>query len=397
MKRFVSKGFLVLGLLIAASVQNGFAQQLPTVAVVPFEGTGGITQTEAGNVTQLFMNELASKGTVRMVDRQSFDKIMAEMRFQVSDWSNTQKTVQFGKALNASLLIRGQVMKMGDTIFISATVLDAQTTQIMYTANTQLNNWGQLLSILSPFCGQIADRMPQVNYFEGVWKSGTNTIRLTANGKLFTDYKFQTAQNFYSTIENGTYTFTGNLITISYERVDWYNNGDERGRSNFSTSSEYMFNINKSSVEFKESLTLLRTSIKTLIREIQTPIPVTAYASSVANPFTGKWKHTGSKMTWQFNTDYTLEVIYENVQPDDPLDIQIIRIMAIENTKSGNIPFRKHNYMFSKTEFIAKLTHIYDGGGTWIPVIGQEERLSYTINGNTLSLQGGQLVFTKIP
>jgi TolB-like protein len=238
-----------------------FAQQLPTVAVAPFEPTGGITQTEANNITQLFMNEFAAKGVVKLVDRQSFDKIMAEMKFQVDDWSNSEKTTQFGQALNASMLVRGQVMKMGNIIFISTTMIDVKTTQILYTANTQLNDWGELLTKVADLGTQITDKMPQPNYFIGNWtsNSGSDVMRISFydNGTISV-YHRSGNKEFWG---NGNYALDSNKIDIAMSVVTDYTYVTNT-RKNMSTSSQYIFNQGKTSFELKNSSLGFTTFIK---------------------------------------------------------------------------------------------------------------------------------------
>jgi TolB-like protein len=162
----------VLFWVFAVATVLVFGQQLPTVAVATFDTTGGVTGDEAQVVTELFMAELVSKGTVNVVDRVNFDKIIAEMRFQTSDWSDSQKTAQLGRALNAGYVIRGQLMKMGNAIYWTATMLDINTAQVLYSAKEQLNDLGEIFGKLPGFCSQMLDKIPMPNYFAGTWRTG---------------------------------------------------------------------------------------------------------------------------------------------------------------------------------------------------------------------------------
>jgi TolB-like protein len=162
----------VLGFIFSMAGFIVFAQQLPTVAVATFDTIGGVTKDEAQVITELFMAELVSKGTVNVVDRVNFDKIIAEMKFQTSDWSNNQKTAALGKALNAQYVIRGQVMKMSDRIYWTATMLDINTAQVLYSSREQLSNLGEAFDKLPTFCDQMLNKIPAPNYFVGIWKTG---------------------------------------------------------------------------------------------------------------------------------------------------------------------------------------------------------------------------------
>jgi TolB-like protein len=148
-------------------------QGLSTVAVATFDVQGGITPEEAGVITELFITELVSTNEVNVLDRMSFDKIVNEMQFQTSDWSNSQKTAALGRALNAGNVIRGQLMKMGDTIYWTATMLDVNTAQVLHSSRLQLKNLSEVWGKLPEFRQQIVAKLPPPNLFVGRWQSST--------------------------------------------------------------------------------------------------------------------------------------------------------------------------------------------------------------------------------
>jgi hypothetical protein len=87
---------MVLGLGVLWVMISGiaYAQQL-TVAVSPFVvWRGAVTRDDADAVYELFVGELAASGSVRVVDRSSVDKIVAELQlFKPSDWRNGNRVV----------------------------------------------------------------------------------------------------------------------------------------------------------------------------------------------------------------------------------------------------------------------------------------------------------------
>lgn len=200
---------------------NVFAQQLPTVAVATFDVMGGITEDETKVVTELFMTELVSKGTVSVVDRENFDKIIAEMRFQTSDWSDSQKTAQLGKAINAQYVIRGQLMKMGSTIYWTATMIDVKTAQVLSSAKDQIKDLGEIWGKLSGFCLQMLDKIPVPNYFIGKWRgivySFTCIMEFKADGNIVvTQYDTQIEKEMKKSGKGtGYYSLNGNKVRIN--------------------------------------------------------------------------------------------------------------------------------------------------------------------------------------
>jgi len=145
-------------LLLAASVTL-WAQQL-TVAVSAFDAKGGLTKDEADSVTELFIAELVKNRTIKVVDRNNFDKIMAEMRFQDSDWADSKRVAQLGKALNANGIIRGTVMSLGGQTVIAATVLDINTAEILSSSTLQMRRIDEVFEKLPPFTAEIVKNLP---------------------------------------------------------------------------------------------------------------------------------------------------------------------------------------------------------------------------------------------
>jgi len=209
--------------------------QIPRIAVSTFNATGGISSDEAQIVTELFIAELVSTGRVSVVDRSSFDLILAEMKFQESDWVSRDRTAQLGQAIGAEAIIRGQLMKMGDNIYWTATMVDVNTAQILSSARDQIGNINQIFNRLPDFCQQIISNLPQppappVNNFIGRWQSSSRNgiciLEFRADGSIFVEnysvyYTYsrqllnEGAQNITSRGYGiGTYSFDINNVNI---------------------------------------------------------------------------------------------------------------------------------------------------------------------------------------
>jgi len=140
------KRFILLISLIAGMGAALCAQQL-TVAVSPFDVRNGVTADVAEVVTELFTANLVATGNrLRVVDRNGFDKIITEMNFQASDWSNGSRVAQLGKALNANSIIRGSVMALAGKVVITAYILDINTAQILSASSVWVNDIGQIFN-----------------------------------------------------------------------------------------------------------------------------------------------------------------------------------------------------------------------------------------------------------
>lgn len=138
----------VLMLLVATSVT--FAQK--SIAVSTFDITGGaVSSEEAEAITELFISELVATGKVNVVDRANFDKVIEEMKFQSSDWSNSEKTIALGNAVNANMVVRGQIIKLGSKMYLSSTIIDLKTANVLSSAREQFNSLDDIFGLLTNF------------------------------------------------------------------------------------------------------------------------------------------------------------------------------------------------------------------------------------------------------
>jgi TolB-like protein len=210
--------FAVLFVLFGVAA---FGQQLPTVAVATFDARSGITPDEVDGITELFITELVASKLVNVVDRNNFDKIIAEMKFQVSDWSNSRKTAALGNALNAQYIIRGQVGKLGGAIYWTATMVDVNTAQVLYSGRDQVNSLDQIFNRMGGFCAQMLAQMPPQNYFVGRWEGVTSSgqrciVVFNHDGSIIVErWEIQRVKNNYILKGTGNYAFSDDEVVIT--------------------------------------------------------------------------------------------------------------------------------------------------------------------------------------
>ena len=136
-------------MLVCSSI---FAQEQKVVEVATFDITGNaVTQEEADAITELFITELVATGKVSVVDRANFDKIVKEMKFQASDWSDCAKTTALGNAANAQLISRGQIIRLGSKLYLSSSIIDAKNAKVLSSAREQFNSLDDVFGLLENF------------------------------------------------------------------------------------------------------------------------------------------------------------------------------------------------------------------------------------------------------
>ena len=149
------KKLLILILMSLMATSAIFAQN--NIAVSTFDIAGGVVTTEeADAITELFIAELVSTGKVNVVDRANFDKIVKEMKFQASDWSNKEKTVALGNAVNATMVARGQIIKLGSKMYLTSTIIDLKTAIVLSSAREQFDSIDNIFDLLPTYTKKLA-------------------------------------------------------------------------------------------------------------------------------------------------------------------------------------------------------------------------------------------------
>jgi formylglycine-generating enzyme required for sulfatase activity len=91
-------------------------------------------------ITRVFYIRLGNANRVRLVDRTIVDRVIREHDFQVGDWSNAEKTAEFGKALNADWVVRGIMERFDTNILVTVEFFDILTLEYRGGADLLLAN-----------------------------------------------------------------------------------------------------------------------------------------------------------------------------------------------------------------------------------------------------------------
>lgn len=157
MKKLFAFIILTFGMIFRA-----FAQR--SLAVATFDiSNNAVTKDEAEAITELYITELVATGKVSVIDRVNFDKILKEMNFQNSDWSDSEKTTELGKVTNVNYIARGQVIKLGSKMYLSATIIDVKTANVLSSSRSEFENIDDIFSLLNSFAeGLVSGLFPKI-------------------------------------------------------------------------------------------------------------------------------------------------------------------------------------------------------------------------------------------
>jgi len=151
MKKVVLMLSIILTMLWSTVVSVMGAESKPVMVVATFDAKG-FTQEDVEFVMGMFTSNFATLGFAEIVDRSNFDKIKKELSFQDSDWSDSKKVAELGRALNANLVATGQLMKRGTTIFLLVKILDVNTTGIITSHTDRVKNIDEFFDKMPEFC-----------------------------------------------------------------------------------------------------------------------------------------------------------------------------------------------------------------------------------------------------
>lgn len=194
-----------------------FAQQQYTVAVTPFDLIGGFTRADADVLEILFFTELGRSSGIKVVDRDSFERISTQQKFQTSDWSDTNKVAELGKALNANAIIRGQLMSLAGKFIITVRIVDVNTTEVLSAAPLQLSGLDEIFGIMPNFVADVIKELPKL---QAVYKIGDKGpgggIIFFAEGNQYMECSGELGRATWSEAETAARNFRGGGFT------DWH-------------------------------------------------------------------------------------------------------------------------------------------------------------------------------
>jgi TolB-like protein len=145
--------------------------QGPAIAVLDFDSGNYCTAQKAAIMTDLFRNELIRSGRADIVDRRNMNRVIDEIKFQMSDWVNPVRIKQAGRMIGADYLMTGNFDMLGDTLYLVVQMLDIETSRAVYSSRMTLVTWEEYDRKVSGFAGEFTAKLPQPELFTGTWSA----------------------------------------------------------------------------------------------------------------------------------------------------------------------------------------------------------------------------------
>jgi opacity protein-like surface antigen len=106
----------------------------PTVAVLEFTSSGGLSPSETRTLTDRFRDMLVQTEAYTVIERDEMETIFKEQDFIMSDNCNSAEcAVEVGRLLGAEQMLAGDIGKLGETWTTSLRLIDVSTGKIIKT------------------------------------------------------------------------------------------------------------------------------------------------------------------------------------------------------------------------------------------------------------------------
>ncbi len=135
----------------------------PVLVVTPMDVYDA--EPKAGDLlTRKIQSEFSQTAKFTVVDRNSFDKIFAQHKFQNSEWSNPDKVATMKNAFNAEYIVTSTVQCYDETFYLTINLVDVNTTAIIASEQTDAFNINDMMSVKLKYI--VSDITDQIQNFQ---------------------------------------------------------------------------------------------------------------------------------------------------------------------------------------------------------------------------------------
>lgn len=153
-----------------------------TVAVLGFESDDFCLDSRTGTMSDLLSDELVRIDGITVVERKRIDRVLEEMDFQMSGWTDAKTVKAAGKMVNADCVITGSVSTLGSTLYVTARMVEVESVKVLHSAKMTCVTWDDFTRQLPQFACECVKKMPSPNHFLGTWEgevSGGSVYEIT--------------------------------------------------------------------------------------------------------------------------------------------------------------------------------------------------------------------------
>ena len=152
--RSLFAGVLACTVALPAMAKDKVRPVYPT-AVLPFQERGAEVKDFGGKVTQVLFANLAASPDLVLVEREDLQKVLDELKLNLSGMVRPDQAAQVGQLTGAKILITGSVFQIDKSVYIVAKVIGTETSRVL-GASVKGKVDGELSSMADELAGEIA-------------------------------------------------------------------------------------------------------------------------------------------------------------------------------------------------------------------------------------------------
>ncbi len=122
----LAAGLLAGGLCLAAAA----AGESKSVAILNFFDRQDQVHNDGEKLEMLIFAKLAEHDSVRMIERKSIDKIMAERKLTATGMTSGKQSLQLGAMLGADYILLGRIYSMDGSVYFSAKLINCRNAAV---------------------------------------------------------------------------------------------------------------------------------------------------------------------------------------------------------------------------------------------------------------------------
>ena len=146
------------------------AQDKPIITVLDFK-TSGVPEREMKSIISLISNSLFKTGKYIVIDVLEREALLSETEFSQSDVADETLQIEIGKQLSAKLIVVGSIDKVGDSLVLTAKILETETAITKSVADGTYSDLNELLQSAGEMGLQLAGVEGPLAYAGSVQKS----------------------------------------------------------------------------------------------------------------------------------------------------------------------------------------------------------------------------------
>ena len=129
----------------------------PTVIIMPFEASGGVSQEDCDIVTEIFESEYVVASNCSVINHSTIAKTQAAL--SNSNWADSRNPFLLGQALNAQQIVKGQIRLYNGIVYFTVQVQDINTLAVLASIRKRTENAMQLLDKIPGICKDLAGQV----------------------------------------------------------------------------------------------------------------------------------------------------------------------------------------------------------------------------------------------